>query len=1025
MLVRQGDWKLQDVLPSLVSAVIGLLVAIGGNISTGQEPASFFETEVAPILKRRCLDCHHDGEDSGGISFQNRASARLDDIVHPGRAVDSDLIELVEPDGFGNAAMPKQRTALTGPQIETLRKWIDQGAHWPEGFALQPGNNVTTDWWSLRSLEPVPVPKPADPGKWIRNEIDAFVLERLQEKELSHSPPADPVTLIRRLYFDLTGLPPTPETIESFAADPSDEHYGQIVDQLLTSPQYGERWARHWLDLVHYGDTHGFDKDKLRPTAWRYRDWVIRSLNSDMPYKEFVRLQIAGDVLHPNDRDAIIATGMIVAGPFDWVGQIEVADNTLEKKRIRNLDRDDMVATVMNAFTSTTAQCARCHDHKFDPVTQEDYYRLQAVFAGIDRAQRNIPLEPADREALEVLTESKTQLEKVFDSAEQDLVLELNSSEGPLNEKLTSLREQCALLPTPIEKTRSTTNGYHSQFATSAETIKTVSVQLAAPSEIEFVTIIPARPVDFPDTPGFAFPVRWILELFDANGNSKSIADWQDQDFPNPGDQFLVFGNEHPGPWTEIRLTANRLATRSPTDNQYALALGEIQAFHKSALVSTGATVTASDSINSGRWHENYLVDGQTSRNRLAVTGGVAKSLVDWAKHQASIRELVAEQDVLREPIRIAIRTRIADAKATLEIAEVKLREATNQGMTYCAATDFAAEGSFHPTGGKPRDVFVLDRGMESSPQVDLGAVAPGAIAALGHLQHHFELPADSEGVRRVALADWTTDHENPLTWRSIVNRVWQHHFGTGLVATSNDFGRMGSRPSHPELLDWMAIRFRDSGGSLKQLHHLMVTSATYRQSSAHDEGKSAIDAGNQYLWRMNRRRMDVEQIRDAMLVAAGQLDSKMYGPGYRPFELTDDHSPRFDYDQIDLDDPSLYRRSIYRFIVRSVPQPFFESLDCADPSQITDMRNESTTALQALALMNNRLALHLAGQFADGLQTNTPVVEIQVRLAARQVWSRDPNPEEQQLLVELADSSGLIAVCRTLFNSNEFVFVD
>ena len=993
------------------------------SLSFGQEVDSFFEREVAPILNRRCLDCHHNGKDSGGISFEESGSARLDDIIKPGNSNDSYLVKLITPDEFGNAAMPKQRNGLTESQIETIRKWIDDGGKWPDGFRIQPGNQVNTEWWSLRPLVPIVVPDVDEPETWARNGIDNFVLRKLSEQGLSPSPPADPRTVVRRLYFDLTGLPPPIDVIESYAANPDDGHYERIVDELLASPQYGERWARHWLDLVHYGDTHGFDKDKIRPNAWRYRDWVIRRLNEDLPYTDFVRHQIAGDVLFPDDREAIVATGMIVAGPFDWVGQIEVAEGSLEKKRIRNLDRDDMVATVMNAFVSTTAQCARCHDHKFDPVTQEDYYRLQSLFAGIDRAERTIPLEANDQAEMDRLIMEQKRIQESLELLESEIV----KAVGPLDQQIGELQMKVDALPGPLDKSGSTTNGYHSQFATLAETPKSVSVQLKTPAEVGFVVIYPARPTDFPDTPGFAFPVRWKLELVDAQEKTSLLADWQACDFPNPGDRFMVLANYQPGIWSEIHFTATRLAARSVGDDKFALAVGEIQAFNNSGLVTNAASVTTTDSIDSGLWSHAFLVDGQTSRNRLAIGDSqsmFAATLKQRAELEESMDRLQAERLACVSELGLGHDDEIGKLKQSLVGLDPEILEVKQRGVAFCAATQFAGEGSFQPTGGVAREVFVLDRGNESTPKNDLGLVQPGAISGLEHLQHHFQLPADhSEGDRRVALADWIVDHDNPLTWRSIVNRVWQHHFGSGLAATANDFGRMGSPPSHPELIDWLATRFRDSGGSLKQLHQLMVMSATYRQSSAHDTYKSEIDGGNQFLWRMNRRRLDVEQIRDAMLVVAGQMDTNMYGPGYRPFELIDDHSPRYEYDKVDMDDPTLYRRSIYRFIVRSVPQPFFETLDCADPSQITDIRNESTTALQALALMNNRLSLHLADRFAGSLKTAD--MESQVRSAVRQIWGRDPNEMERQVLVELGRTSGIVAVCRTLLNSNEFVFVE
>ena len=346
--------------------------------------------------------------------------------------------------------------------------------------------------------------------------------------------------------------------------------------------------------------------------------------------------------------------------------------------------------------------------------------------------------------------------------------------------------------------------------------------------------------------------------------------------------------------------------------------------------------------------------------------------------------------------------------------------------FAFAAAVNFRASGAFQPTQGEPRDIFLLTRGDVALPDTEHGMVKPGSISALADLRQHFQLaPEHSEGDRRLALAEWIVDPQNPLTWRSIVNRVWQHHFGRGIVETENDFGRMGAQPTHPQLLDYLATRFRDGPQSLKALHRLIVTSATYRQSSRHHADNAASDSSNRFLWRMNRRRLDAEQVRDTILVVADKLNPKMFGPGFRPFRLKDDHSPHFDYLNYDPADPSVHRRSIYRFIVRSVPDPFFTSLDCADPSQIVARRSETSTALQALTMLNNQFTVHMAGVLADQIQQRESEPAKQVELAVKQVFGRSPKPQELELLIELARQHSLANVCRVLINSNEFMFVD
>jgi hypothetical protein len=636
-------------------------------------------------------------------------------------------------------------------------------------------------WWAFRSLERPPLPEVRDRA-WVQSPIDAFVLARVEEKGLSPSAPAERATFIRRATYDLHGLPPTPEEIEDFLNDPSPEAFERLVDRLLASPRYGERWARFWLDLIHYADTHGFDKDKRRLWAWLFRDWVIRALNADMPYRRFVRRQLAGDVLAPDDPDGVIATGFVVAGPWDFVGHVELREGTVDKEKTRTLDRDDMVASTMSTFVSLTAHCARCHDHKFDPISTKDYYRLQAVFAGVERGDRPL-LTP-------------------------------------------EVRQQRAAL---------------------------------------------------------------LLQLRQAEQRRQTLAD------------------------------------------------GLIDA-------KTRAELARADS------------------DRAALEGQL-KKLMDSAKVYA----------VVPRP---------------------------------------------------PRPIHVLRRGDVEKKREQVGPGAPGLLPGLpGELK--VSRP-DDEGSRRLALADWIVHPNNGLTWRSIVNRVWQSHFGRGLVDTPNDFGKNGSRPTHPELLDWLAAEFRDGGQSLKKLHRLILLSSTYRQSSAHDAARAKLDADNRYLWRMNRQRLDAESIRDSVLAVSGKLDLKMGGPGYELFRFKDDHSPVYDHTALDrVHDPATYRRTVYRFVVRSVPNPFLECLDCADPNINTPVRNTTLTALQALALLNNPFMVRQAEHFAGRLEAARPDRGRQIELAYRLAFGRLPTADERAAVAAYARRHGLANACRVLFNANEFLFVD
>jgi mono/diheme cytochrome c family protein len=724
-----------------VTRMIAFWLSCGAAVAVAED-GDHFRKRVAPILAEHCVRCHQGDEPKGKLDLTRAGTltggGENGPAIVAGKPDESLLVQYISGD---KPEMPKNASPLSKDQVDAIRAWIAGGAAWPDGLILEERRG---EWWSLQRLQKPSLPAlTAEDAQWARTPVDAFLVERLRKEGLTPSAEADRATLIRRLTFDLHGLPPTPDEIDQFVQDERPDAYEQLVDRLLCSPRYGERWARHWLDVVHYGETHGYDKDKRRPNAWPYRDYVIRAFNSDKPYSRFVLEQLAGDILYADQPDGIVATGFVVAGPWDFVGHAELREGTIDKKITRNLDRDDMVTNTMSTFTSMTVHCARCHDHKFDPIPQRDYYGLQAVFAGVERTDR----------------------------------------------------------------------------------------------------------------------------------------------------------------------------------------------------------------------------------------------------------PFVAE-------------------------------DSSTQQVVYAATPKFAPQGAFTPApDGKPRPVYLLNRGSVTAPGE---LVSPQALSCVGDLPAQFTLSnAEDEGERRVALARWIVDSRNPLTWRSIVNRVWHFHFGAGIVDSPNDFGRMGSKPTHPELLDWLAAEFRDGGQSLKDLHRLIVTSSVYRQSSAFDESKSKIDGSNRFLWRMNRRRLDAESIRDAVLVTSGKLDASMYGHSFDCFGFIDDHSPHYLYDQQDVNDSRTWRRTVYRFIVRSVPDPFMEVLDCPDPSMNTPVRNQTITALQALSLLNNKFMIRQSEFFAERVAEISDSRAGQVSAAFRLALGRGASTDELESLTRHAEMHGMPNTCRLIWNMNEFVFVD
>ncbi|MEY3174565.1 MAG: hypothetical protein RLZZ436_2479 [Planctomycetota bacterium] len=971
-----------------------------------------FSTQVAPLLQRKCLSCHNSEDRKGEFSLQTAAELAGSGMVQPGAPDDSQLLhEVLSHDGQP-PEMPKDGKPLTAAETDLLRRWIAAGAGWPEGVALQPAVIQDFSWWSFQPLQAAVPPTLSDAAAaaWIRNPIDAFVLDTMRRQGLQPAPEADRRTLIRRLSFDLLGLPPTPAEVEAFVADPDPHAYEQLVDRMLAAPQYGERWARYWLDIVRYADTCGYDKDKLRPNAWPYRDYVIKAFNTDKPYGRFVEEQVAGDVLYPGDPDGILGLGFIAAGPWDFIGHVEVPEAKFDGQVARNLDRDDMVSGTLNAFCSLTIQCARCHNHKFDPFTQEHYYGLQAVFAAVDRADRLWDADPEVERQRRELTEAKQAAVRGRDELQAAIRREGGK---PLEELEAEVARLKPLAEPPAKKPE---YGYHSQIAGSAMEQKWVQVDLGEDRPVRSIVLHPCHDEFGGIGAGFGFPVRFRVEVADAAGAAltppvfRTVLDQSAADFANPG-LNAVAAQVVDGNVRLLRVTAVRLAPRS---NDYIFSLAELEALDADGKnLATGAKVQGLDSIEAGpRWSQANLTDGIWPAAADPAAAVAYKSASD--RLQQRMQELLTEERQQQQ-------TAFAEAIAA---ADRGLAALPTGRMVYAAATHFTPQGNFQPTQGRPRTIRVLHRGNESQPRQE---VVPGTVPLQGNDAWQFPLAADhSEGDRRAALAKWITRPDHPLTWRSIVNRIWQAHFGRAIVDSPNDFGRMGQLPTHPELLDWLAAEFLRNGQSFKAMHRLLVTSSTWRQSSQTTGEQLQIDADNRWLSRMTRRRLTAEELRDAVLAVSGRLNPEMGGPGFYLFELEKtDHSPHYEYHKFNPADPKSHRRSIYRFIVRSQPDPFMTTLDCADSSQSTPRRHETTTALQALSLLNNRFNLVMAGHFAERVEQLTENPGDRVTLAFQLATCRRPAADEQQQLEAFVQQHGLPALCRLLVNLNEFVFVE
>ncbi|HEV7279723.1 MAG TPA: DUF1549 domain-containing protein [Pirellulaceae bacterium] len=1014
--------------PSPLVALFCLALALVAAPTTfADEPEKVdFEKQIYPLFARSCHSCHDAKKKTSGYRLDSRVAAlgegEIGRPIVPGNAAESPLVAYIAGDEPG-LEMPPEGAPLSGEEIALIRRWIDEGAEWPDHVGVQ--EDDPRSWWAFRPLERPAVPAIDLAAYRVAGPIDAFVAARLIEHGLPQSPRATPRTLIRRLRFDLLGLPPTPAEIDRFLREceaetgsresVGDGAWASLVDRTLASPRYGERWGRHWLDVVHYGDSHGYDKDQPRPNAWPYRDWVVRAFDQDKPWRRFVEEQIAGDVLYPDTRDGVEGLGFLAAGPWDLISHAEVPETKIDGKIARHLDRDDMVATAVQSFASLTVQCAQCHDHKLDPITQEDYYSLQAVFAAIDRADKPYDLLPETAARRKRLLVEKSQGE----AERQEIAVAVRQIAGPA--RLDELDAQIAAAKTGAGPGNPGAEfGWHSQIVDRNDQAKWVQIDLGAPVELADVSLFPCYD-DFAGIgAGFGFPVGFKIEASDDPAfvaGVVTIADRTTADVPGQGTKPHRFDAAGVAA-RYVRVTATKLA---PRQNDYIFSLAEFEALDASGKnVAAGATATSLDSIEAPpRWGKANLTDGIKP---IEAAGMNPAELT--AQRDRLLGEALASDEGLR--------VQSAEVEAELTKIEQELSSLPPQKIVY-AGTVHHGSGAFRgtgPDGGKPRPIHVLRRGDVRQPAQEVG---PGAAEAVSSLPSRFAIPADAdEGIRRAALARWLSDPAQGIAWRSAANRIWGYRFGRALVDTPSDFGHGGSQPTHPELLDWLACELRDSQ-SVKNLQRQIALSETYLQESSPNlpssEGAvdpAAVDAENRYLWRMSRRKLEAEALRDAMLAVAGTLDLQRGGPPFKEFVVEKpEHSPHYRYDLADPADPERHRRSIYRFLARSQPEPFMAALDCADPSIQTAKRNESVTPLQALALLNDGTTAVAAEAFAARLASAGGDLEAQVDRAALDALGREATGDERTALIAYAREHGLANLARLLFNLNEFAFAD
>ena len=975
-----------------------------------------FEKQIGPLFQQHCVKCHGPSQQKSGLRLDARSFALKGGdggaVITAGKPQDSQLLQRIQSRDE-DLKMPPGDISLSAAEVDLLTQWVQQGAIWPETDCdRDAAHDPRLNHWAWQQIAIPNVPElpatQAVDGRHL-NEIDRFLLASLDRAGLGFSDEADRRTLIRRLSFDLLGLPPSPEQVTAFVNDPDPQAYEKLIDTLLASPHYGERWARHWLDIAHYADTHGFERDQRRDNAWRYRDWVIRAFNADLPYDQFLRDQIAGDVLRPEDPEAVAATGFLAAGPWDFVGQAETPSPVL-KRLARADDLDDMVTQVMTSACAVTVNCARCHDHKLDPISQREYYSLTSVFAGVRRGDRLLSVKEQNE-----LSQKKAELESQLAATRRELATLrkdgwsladiIGGGDGHGSGKLGQAIDPVSGRATEEKR----------------GVLEAAAVNSFVPSDLPFVdgVLIPdggasghvvisstgTEAHGVPDTGG-----RGWDAIRNGPVNSQFSTELGGVDFAKD-------------PHSLLSVHANAAVTFDLAEMRKS-GLPET-VFLRAQVGYFGQTPKAAASVH-------IFLDGEPAFERTAM--GRDDGLIDVVVRVGSnVRFLTlmatdGANDISHDQICFAdAQLEPADVpnseEQTIKIAELtkKLEDLQKQLTTLREpARIYAAI----PETPSPMQIHL--RGNPEQPGEE---VSPAALSCVQQLPAEFGDESLTDAQRRIALADWIVSAENPLTRRTIVNRLWHYHFGTGLVDTPSDFGLGGSLPSHPELLDWLAARMLSERWSLKSIHRLICQSAAYRQASnpqdqARVQRAKDQDSGNRLLWRQNPRRLDAESVRDAVLATSGKLNLQMYGPGYQDFEYKEEYAPVYTY--ITADQPKLWRRSVYRFVVRTTPDPFMATLDCPNAANLTPARNVTTTALQALALLNNEFMLRQAEYLAQRVTSESPESTAdQVHRTFQLAFGRLASDEELAAAMKLIERKGLPQLCRSVLNANEFVYID
>ncbi len=983
-----------SLIAGMLAAAAIYIVPISCRAADVTAQSEFFSQSVAPVLIRRCLECHGDAR-KGELDLRSRETALTGGehgpVIVPGDPRSSEMIKKI----FLEEMPPKN--PLSDDEAEILEKWIADGAYFQEE-ALDPLSMSTErragyDWWSLQPLQQVEVPSidsavqsGAIPASWALSPLDRFVGATLQEKKLAPSTPADPVTLIRRASYDLTGLPPTPEEVREFvkecASGSGDQAYERLIDRLLASPHYGEHWGRHWLDIVRFGESSGFEVNHLIDDAWPYRDYVIRSFNEDKPFDQMVMEQLAGDSVAPGDPNVEVGLTFLACGPLDIVGN----QDPVQAAQIRANDVDDMIRATSETFLGLTIGCARCHDHKFDPISQKDFYRLYATFAGVYPDSR------------EVATDAQRQKRR-------DALFPLEAQKAELAAERTALEK--AILSRAENKQPA-----YAESWTRPSVDRKGTEEVFEPVDAQHVRlVVTGRDNDPNASTGFKLDE---FEVWTAATDSKNVALAANGGHANGKSPVAEdFGEAYLADLTIDGKFGQSWLARDPT---LTISFPRIERINRVLFSSDRMGALAPDS-GEAPFPCEYTIE-------VSLDG------VNWVPVASSANRVPANDAHRRTrfmKLETSAEERAQFAAIGSRIDELDAKMAAVPGLSVLRVGRLS----------QPKDTTHVFKGGD--PQRPGDEVAPESLGVLAASAPSYMLPPEApERERRLALATWIIDKKNPLPARVLANRLWHYHFGAGIVSTPSDFGFMGTPPTHPELLDWLARELiepqqaLERGASaaqhawrLKRIHKIIMLSQTYRQAGTYRRDAANIDGESRMLWRFPPRRLTGEELRDSMLAVSGALDTRMGGPGFRLYRYIRDNVASY----IPLDEypPETYRRSVYHQNARASRIDLMTDFDAPDCAMTAPRRVSTTTPLQALTLMNHSFTLDMAQTLASRVEQEAAdaSVQTQANRAFELVLLRPPNPSEMQESVALIQDYGLRALCRALFNSNEFLYLN